>query len=129
MLNGGVTRMGKTIFLLYLSTSIFLQNKGNVKMYISSAKLKDYYPFEGIPQVKMAKDTDGMIKILEEIIVNTKNEIYSYIRQLSGPQPMLNPYEKTIQITITSSNQYSYSLMSTQDFHMLKLFRTWLRKS
>jgi hypothetical protein len=68
MLNGGVTRMGKTVFLLYLSTSIFLQNKGKVKMYISSAKLKDYYPFEGIPQVRMAKDTEGMIEILEEII-------------------------------------------------------------
>jgi hypothetical protein len=68
LLNGGVTRMGKTIFLLYLSTSIFLQNKGNVKMYISSAKLKDYYPFEGIPQVKMAKDTEGMLDILNEIV-------------------------------------------------------------
>jgi DNA segregation ATPase FtsK/SpoIIIE-like protein len=68
MLNGGVTRMGKTIFLLYLATSIFLQNKGNVKLYISSAKLKDYYPFEGIPQVKMAKDLEGMIEILDEII-------------------------------------------------------------
>jgi hypothetical protein len=72
LLNGGVTRMGKTVFLLYLSTSIFLQNKGKVKMYISSAKLKDYYPFEGIPQVKMAKDTEGMLEILEDIIKEYK---------------------------------------------------------
>lgn len=68
MLNGGVTRMGKTIFLLYLTTSIFLQNKGNVKIYISSAKLKDYYPFDGIPQVRMAMDSDGMNTILDEIV-------------------------------------------------------------
>jgi DNA segregation ATPase FtsK/SpoIIIE-like protein len=68
MLNGGVTRMGKTCFLLYLATSIFMQNKGNVGLYITSAKLKDYYPFENIPQVKMSRDMDGMEKMLEEII-------------------------------------------------------------
>jgi hypothetical protein len=68
MLNGGVTRMGKTCFLLYVATSIFVQNKGNVGLYITSAKLKDYYPFEGIPQVKMSRDMDGMNKMLEEII-------------------------------------------------------------
>jgi hypothetical protein len=32
MLNGGVTRMGKTCFLLYLATTIYLQNKGNVQL-------------------------------------------------------------------------------------------------
>jgi S-DNA-T family DNA segregation ATPase FtsK/SpoIIIE len=68
MLNGGVTRMGKTCFLLYLATSIFMQNKGNVGLYITSAKLKDYYPFENIPQVKMSRDMEGMEKMLEEII-------------------------------------------------------------
>jgi hypothetical protein len=72
MLNGGVTRMGKTCFLLYLATSIFLQNKGNVGLYISSAKLKDYYPFERIPNVRMERDTDGMITMLEEIIEEYK---------------------------------------------------------
>jgi DNA segregation ATPase FtsK/SpoIIIE-like protein len=68
LLNGGVTRMGKTCFLLYLATSIFLQNKGNVKLYISSVKLKDYYPFEGIPQIKMTRDIEGMIELLAEVM-------------------------------------------------------------
>lgn len=68
MLNGGTTRMGKTCLLLYLSTTIFLQQKGNMKLYISSAKLKDYYPFENIPQVQMAMDEEGMLEILNEII-------------------------------------------------------------
>lgn len=68
MLNGGVTRMGKTAFLLYLTTAMFLQNNGNIKLYISSAKLKDYFPFEGIPSVRMEKDVDGMIDMLSEII-------------------------------------------------------------
>lgn len=68
MLNGGVTRMGKTCLLLYIATVLFLQTKGNIKLYISSAKLKDYYPFEGIPQVKMAKDIDGTRNMIQEIL-------------------------------------------------------------
>lgn len=68
MLNGGVTRMGKTVFLLYLATTVFLQNQGKMKLYISSAKLKDYYPFDRIPQVRMEKDVAGMNLMLDEII-------------------------------------------------------------
>lgn len=68
MLNGGVTRMGKTCLLLYISLVIFLQNKGKVRLYISSAKLKDYYPFEDIPNVRMSKDVDGMNEMLLEIL-------------------------------------------------------------
>lgn len=68
LLNGGATRMGKTVFLLYLATTIYLQNKGNVGLYISSAKLKDYYPFEGLPNVKMGKDIDSLGRMLKEII-------------------------------------------------------------
>lgn len=68
LLNGGTTRMGKTCFLLYLATCLFIQNKGKVKFFISSAKLKDYFPFEGIPQVQMEKDETGMEKMLQKII-------------------------------------------------------------
>lgn len=72
-LNGGVTRMGKTCLLLYLSTSLYVQNKGNLGLYISSSKLKDYYPFEGLPNVRMEKDTAGMILMLNEIIAEYKS--------------------------------------------------------
>jgi hypothetical protein len=68
MLNGGVTRMGKTCFLLYLSTILYLQNEGNVRLYVSSAKLKDYYPFFGLPNVKLTKSTNAMIDLLQELI-------------------------------------------------------------
>lgn len=68
LLNGGVTRMGKTCFLLYVATTIFLQNNGEVDFYISSAKLKDYYPFIGIPNVHMSKDIAGMTRMLDDII-------------------------------------------------------------
>ena len=60
--------MGKTCFLLYLSTSLYIQNSGNMGLYISSSKLKDYYPFEGLPNVRMEKDTAGMILMLQELI-------------------------------------------------------------
>lgn len=68
MLNGGVTRMGKTCFLLYLATVLYLQNGGNLRLCVSSIKLKDYYPFFGIPNVELRRTTKGMIKLLEELI-------------------------------------------------------------
>lgn len=68
LLNGGVTRMGKTCFLLFLATSIYLQNDGNVELFISSAKLKDYYPFDGLKNVKMGRTVEEMESMLEEII-------------------------------------------------------------
>lgn len=72
LLNGGVTRMGKTCFLLYTATTIFLQTKGDCQFYISSAKLKDYYPFQDIPQVSMARTHDEMELLLNDIIAEYK---------------------------------------------------------
>lgn len=68
MLNGGVTRMGKTVLLTYLATNIFLQNEGNVRIFLSSAKIKDFYPFDLIPSVMMAEDYTGMHTMLDIII-------------------------------------------------------------
>jgi S-DNA-T family DNA segregation ATPase FtsK/SpoIIIE len=51
LLNGGTTRMGKTSFLLYLCTVLYLQTKGNMELYITSTKAKDFYPFEGIAEI------------------------------------------------------------------------------
>lgn len=68
LLNGGTTRMGKTCFLLYIATCIFLQNKGKVKFYISSAKLKDYYPFYGVQDIKMSQTHSELESHLEEIL-------------------------------------------------------------
>jgi S-DNA-T family DNA segregation ATPase FtsK/SpoIIIE len=51
LLNGGTTRMGKTSFLLYLCTCLTLQTEGNIQLYITSTKAKDYYPFEGIATI------------------------------------------------------------------------------
>lgn len=72
MLNGGVTRMGKTCFLLYLIVTLFVQNGGKMKLFISSAKLKDYYPFDLVPSVMMTKDHAGMIQMLDVIVEEYK---------------------------------------------------------
>lgn len=72
MLNGGVTRMGKTCFLLYLATILYLQNNGHIRLYINSAKLKDYYPFNGLTGVKMGKNEAEMMTILQEILAEYK---------------------------------------------------------
>lgn len=80
LLNGGTTRMGKTCFLLYVATTIYVQNEGDVMLYISSAKLKDYYPFDDVPNVKMAKDISGVKTMLEQLLNEYKkrnNLLYS----------------------------------------------------
>lgn len=73
MLNGGVTRMGKTCLLLYLATVLYLQMEGKIQLYISSAKLKDYYPFQDLPKVKMAKSEDDLLGVLESLVEEYKS--------------------------------------------------------
>ena len=68
LLNGGTTRMGKTYFLLYLTTLMYLQNRGHIDLYITSAKIKDYYPFIGVPNVHLSKTHDDMIQVLDTLI-------------------------------------------------------------
>jgi S-DNA-T family DNA segregation ATPase FtsK/SpoIIIE len=68
LLNGGTTRMGKTNFLLYVCTLLYLQNNGDIDFYITSTKLKDYYPFFGLPNVKTAKEIEQFDLLLDDII-------------------------------------------------------------
>lgn len=68
LLNGGTTRMGKTYFLLYLTTLMYIQNKGHIELYITSAKIKDYYSFIGVPNVTLSKTHEDMINILDILI-------------------------------------------------------------
>jgi hypothetical protein len=66
LLNGGTTRMGKTCFLLYLCTVLYLQTEGFTKLYITSTKAKDYYPFQGI--AKITKDETSFMLMLDELL-------------------------------------------------------------
>jgi hypothetical protein len=66
LLNGGTTRMGKTSFLLYMCTVLYLQTKGNIQLYITSTKAKDYYPFNGIAHI--SKDETDFNNTLDVLI-------------------------------------------------------------
>lgn len=70
LLNGGTTRMGKTTFLLYLCTVLYIQTDGLISLYITSTKAKDYYPFEGIATI--SKDIADFNTSLDEIITEYK---------------------------------------------------------
>lgn len=72
VLNGGTTRMGKTCFMLYLCTLLFLQTKGKMKLYITSTKLKDFYPFQDFKNVQMTKYHEDVEMMLDEIIEEYK---------------------------------------------------------
>jgi hypothetical protein len=73
LLNGGSPRMGKTIFLLYLSTMMYVQNQGNIQLYINSPKAKDFYPFQGVNNVHIANDFESINTALDLMIDEYKN--------------------------------------------------------
>jgi DNA segregation ATPase FtsK/SpoIIIE-like protein len=66
-LNGGAPRMGKTLFLLYLSTILYHQNKGNIELYITSTKGKDFYPLMGLPNVYVSDENEDEISFLKTL--------------------------------------------------------------
>jgi DNA segregation ATPase FtsK/SpoIIIE, S-DNA-T family len=72
MLNGGTTRMGKTVFLLYISTLIYIQTSGDVKIFIASSKIKDYYPFTNIPNVTRSETHAELHDTLDQLILEYK---------------------------------------------------------
>jgi hypothetical protein len=68
LLNGGTTRMGKTNFLLYVCTLLYVQTKGDIDFYITATKLKDFYPLFGLPNVRTAKGADEFDIMLDDLI-------------------------------------------------------------
>lgn len=60
LIGGGATRMGKTCLMLLLAVHLYTQSKGAVQLYISSAKLADYYMFRNIPNVTIAEPEDTL---------------------------------------------------------------------
>jgi len=73
LLNGGTTRMGKTSFLLYLATVLYIQTNGEIKLYITSTKAKDFYPFDGLQGTQIAKSINEFTLILEELTTEYKH--------------------------------------------------------
>jgi DNA segregation ATPase FtsK/SpoIIIE, S-DNA-T family len=82
LLNGGTTRMGKTTFLLYLCTVLFLQTKGEIELYITSTKAKDYYPFNGI--AKISKNESSFNDMLDKLLTEYQHrDTLLYSKELS----------------------------------------------
>jgi DNA segregation ATPase FtsK/SpoIIIE-like protein len=82
LLNGGTTRMGKTTFLLYLCTVLFLQTNGEIELYITSTKAKDYYPFEGI--AKISKNESSFTQMLDKLLTEYQHrDTLLYSKELS----------------------------------------------
>lgn len=72
LLNGGTTRMGKTTLLLYLSTVLYIQSKGKISLYITSTKLKDFYPFHDIVGCHLSRTEAELKGTLDSIIQEYK---------------------------------------------------------
>lgn len=72
LLNGGTTRMGKTSFLLYLATMMYIQTKGETEIHITSTKIKDYYPFMDVRNASLSKTTYDLLLTLDHLIEEYK---------------------------------------------------------
>lgn len=72
LLNGGTTRMGKTTFLLYMCTMLYIQQRGDIQLHITSTKIKDYYPFQHIPNVTLTDNEIDFMTNLNECIFEYK---------------------------------------------------------
>jgi hypothetical protein len=67
LLIGGASRMGKTETLLYMASTLYIQTKGNIELYITSTKSKDFYPLFDIPNVTVTRTPEEMLEMLEHI--------------------------------------------------------------
>lgn len=85
LLNGGATRMGKTHFLVYIHTCLYVQTKGDLQMYISSAKIQDFNMFFDLPNVKTAETDAETINYLKELVREYKKRkgLFKTIPELS----------------------------------------------
>lgn len=69
LLNGGVTRFGKTVFMKQLMNTIILNNPENVDIYILDLKAGlEFYKYKALPQVKeVACDVYESAELLHNI--------------------------------------------------------------
>lgn len=72
LLNGGTTRMGKTSLLIYLSTVLYLQTKGEIELHISSTKLKDFYMFQGVKNTWLSRTEQELSESLDSLLTEYK---------------------------------------------------------
>lgn len=73
LLNGGATRMGKSVFLRLLIMHIMLATKGEVKFYCIDNKITDLYMFRDIPQIQDAETADEALRCLKEVRREAEN--------------------------------------------------------
>lgn len=72
LLNGGTTRMGKTAFLLYVATCLYLQTKGDIDLFIASTKAKDFYPFMNVKHTSLVRTNTELEQMLDHLIIEYK---------------------------------------------------------
>jgi hypothetical protein len=72
LLNGGAPRMGKTMFLLYVATLLYIQTNQQIELHITSPKAKDFYPLFNLPNITISKDEIEFESTLDNLITEYK---------------------------------------------------------
>jgi hypothetical protein len=67
LIGGGATRMGKTVFLLLIAVHLCISSKAKARLYISSAKIADYYMFRDVENVTLAEPQETLTYLEEAV--------------------------------------------------------------
>lgn len=80
LLNGGVTRFGKTVFMKEIMNTLILNNPQDIEIYILDLKAGlEFYKFKSLPQVKeVACDVYESAELLDEITQDLKKREYDF---------------------------------------------------
>lgn len=65
---GGATRMGKTVLIRLLTTSVLRQTDGKVRVLLIDNKVSDVYMFRNIPQVQIAETVGEARMYLNDLL-------------------------------------------------------------
>jgi prenyltransferase beta subunit len=107
---------------------LYIQNKQNIELYITSTKGKDFYPLMGLPNVYASDENEDEITFLKTLEKhskqNTKEETHFYIHQHLKKQRIVQKRKEIISSYVSSFLSYfciidEYARFNKKPIHKL----------
>jgi DNA segregation ATPase FtsK/SpoIIIE, S-DNA-T family len=116
LLNGGVTRFGKTVFMKQAMNTLILNNPADVDIYILDLKAGlEFYKYKALPQVKeVACDVYESAELLNEITGELKKKELMF-RQNGYSNVIDTPIKKRTFIIVDEGAELSPNIVKTKD--------------
>lgn len=116
LLNGGVTRFGKTVFMKEVMNTLILNNPENVEFYILDLKAGlEFYKYKALPQVKeVACDVYESAEVLNAITEELKRREVLF-RDKGYSNIIDTPIKKRTFILVDEGAELSPSIVKTKE--------------